>query len=114
VACASAARLGGVGRGHGGVKLLLADHVLLDQRLVALQVGLRLGVVGLGLGHAWHARLQLLLGLCHAGLRAADIGVGRTQIAAGVDGGDGHVHIGRRGIGLALASAASAFSTATW
>ena len=89
----------GVGRGYGRVELLLADHVLLDQRLVALQVRLGLGVVGLGLSHAGMRRGQLLLGLRHAGLRAAYIGVGRAQVAAGVDGHDGHVHVGCRGIG---------------
>jgi hypothetical protein len=44
--------------------------------------------------------IQLLLRLPHAGLRAAHIGVRRAQIAAGVDGGDGHIHVGRRGVGL--------------
>ena len=91
---------GRVGRGHGGVELLLADHVFRDQRLVALQIGLRLGVVGLGLRHARLRGVQLLLRLRHAGLRAAHVGVGRAQIAAGVDGDDGHVDVGRRGIGL--------------
>ena len=43
---------------------------------------------------------ELLFGLLDAGLRAADIGAGRTQIAAGVDGGDGHGDIGRGGVGL--------------
>ena len=33
------------------IELLLADDVLLHQRLVALQVRLSLDVVGLGLGH---------------------------------------------------------------
>jgi len=36
-------------------QLLLADDVLFDQRLVALQIGLRLRKVGLGLGHARRA-----------------------------------------------------------
>jgi hypothetical protein len=44
--------LGGVGGGHGGVKLLLADDVFFHQRLVALQIGLRLGV----LAWAWVTR----------------------------------------------------------
>ena len=96
-------RIGQVGlcrvcRGYGSVELLLADDVLFDQRLVALQIGLRLGVVGLGLSHAGVRRRQLLLGLRHAGLRAAHIGVGRAQVAAGVDGDDGHIDIGCRGI----------------
>ena len=32
-----------IARGHGGIELLLADHVLLYQRLVARQIGLGLG-----------------------------------------------------------------------
>ena len=51
-------RLGGIGRGYGRVPLLLADDVFLDQRLVALEVGLRLGVVGLSLGDARLVRLR--------------------------------------------------------
>ena len=42
----------------------------------------------------------MLFRLRHAGLRSAHIGVGRAQIAAGVDGGDGHVHVGRSGVRL--------------
>ena len=63
--------LGGVSGGNGGVKLLLADHVFLDQRLVALEIGLGLDVVGLGLRDAGLRGLQLLLGLRHGGVRAA-------------------------------------------
>ena len=92
--------LGRVSRGHGGVKLLLADDVLFHQRLVALQIGLRLGEVGLSLGYASVRRVQLLFRLPHAGLRAAHIGIGRTQIAAGIHGGNRHIHVGRRGVGL--------------
>ena len=43
---------------------------------------------------------QLLLGLLHCGLRTAQIRVSRGQIAAGVNGGDGHIYVGGRGIGL--------------
>ncbi len=51
--------LGRVGRGYGCVKLLLADDVLLDQRLVALEIGLRFDVVGLRPAPRGHARLQV-------------------------------------------------------
>ena len=89
-----------VGGGHGRVKLLLADHILLHQRPVAVKIGLRLGGVGLGLRHPRLRGLQLLLGLLHCGMRAAHIGVRRTQIAARVDGGDGHIHLRRGRVGL--------------
>ena len=91
---------GGGGGGHGGVKLLLADDVLCHQRPIAFEVGLSLDVVGLGLGDAGVRGLQLLLGLRSAGLCAAHVGPGRTQIAAGVDRGDRHVDLSRGGIGL--------------
>ena len=91
---------GRVGNGRRRVELLLADHVLLDQRLVALQVRLRLGVVGLSLRHLGMGRGQLLLGLGHRGLEAAYVGVGGAQVAGRIDGDDGHVHVGRRGVGL--------------
>ena len=71
LACAAAsAGLRRIGRGDRRVELLLADDVFFDQRLVALQIGLGLGVVGLGLSHVGLRRCQLLLGLCDAGLRA--------------------------------------------
>ena len=79
---------------------MLADDVLFDERLVTFEIGLGLGEVGLSLGHAGVRGIQLLLRLPHAGLRAAHIGVGRVQIAPRVDRGDGHIHIGRRGVSL--------------
>ena len=53
----------GVGRGNSRVELLLADHVLLDQRLVAIQVLLSLDVVGLGLRHLCVRSIELLFRL---------------------------------------------------
>ena len=88
-----------IGRGYGSVKLLLADDVFFDQRLVTRQIGLRLGIVRFGLIHVGPRRGQLLLGLPDAGLRAAHVGIGRAQVAAGVDSDDRHIDVGRRGIG---------------
>ena len=97
--CIGHGRLVRVGRCHRGVKLLLADDVFLYQRLVAIQIGLRLHVVGLCLHHFCVRGLQLPLRLRNAGLRAADIRSRRTQVAACVDGGDRHVHVGCGGVG---------------
>jgi hypothetical protein len=94
VAGAGERGLGGVGGGHSGVKLLLADHILFHQRLEALQIGLCLGVAGLGLSHLGVSGLELLLRQLDAGLGAGQIGVGRAQLAAGVDAGDWHIDVG--------------------
>ena len=107
--------LGGIGGGHGGVKLLLADHVLFDQRLVALQIGLRLGVVGLGLGHAGVRGLQLLLGLLDAGLRSRSRSASaELRLLPVLTVVMGTLTLAAAALAWALARAASAFSTATW
>ena len=90
---------GGVGGVHSRVKLLLADHVFLNQRLVALQVGLRFGEVGVGLGHACLRSLELLFRLFHPGVRARYVGVCGAQITAGIDGDNRDVDIGRICVG---------------
>ena len=50
-----------------GVKLLLGDDVLLDERSVALDVEVRLGGVGFGGGDACLCCLSLFAGLLHGG-----------------------------------------------
>ncbi len=89
-----------IGGSHRGVELLLADNVLLDEGLIAFKVGLGLDVVGLRLDDAGLRGQKLLACLLDGGMRAAEAGIGRTQIAAGVDCCDGHIHVGCGGVGL--------------
>jgi len=105
---------GGVGRGYGCVKLLFADDVFLHQRLIALQVGLGLGRVSLGLGHAGMGGFQLLLGLLYGSLGTAQIRVSRGQIAAGVGSGDRHIHVGGRCVSLRAGQCCFGVLHATW
>ena len=116
LACASVNRcLRRIRRGHGRVELLLADDVLLDQRLVTLQVRLRLGVVGLRLDYPRVCRLLAAAAPAKpmpcapltsdpAELRLLPVlmvVIGTFTLAAAA-------------AASALASAAFAFSTATW
>ena len=89
--------LRGRGGGHGSVVLLLGDHVLLDQRGVAIDVRLRLERVGLGLGDARVGGLHLLLRLRnHIGC-PLHIAGGGADHGADRDLRDGHID---RGLGV--------------
>ena len=92
--------LRGRGCGHGSVVLLLGDHVLLDQRGVAINVRLRLERVGLGLGDARVGGLHLLLRLRnHIGC-PLHIAGGGADHGADRDLRDGHIDRGLGVLGL--------------
>ena len=52
-----------IGCGYSCVELLLGDHILFNQRFIALQIELRLGVVGFRLDNSGLRSLQLMFGL---------------------------------------------------
>ena len=86
--------LGTVIGGYGCIPLLLADHILVNQRLVAGQIGIGLGKAGLRRSYRGMGGCELLLSLQHTGATTAQIGVGRMQSTAGIDGGKRHVDVG--------------------
>ena len=105
-------RLRRVRRRDGRIICCLLITSFSTSGLVALQVLLCFRTVRFCLDHLPMCRRQLRLGLRN-GSRTRHSLAARTQVAAGINRSDRHIHFAAAAAACALANAAFAFSTAT-